>query len=281
MMQFSPVNENIVSPATTQSSYFNVGLGDSSKLSYGKWSNGNNAFNAPNSYPNYLQQQQQQQQTSQVQNYNMRQAQQRQTQSLSSIYSDIKLQNTHNLSNEKSYDKTYTPFVPNTTTSRTNPHEIESYKMKLQLKDIIISKLESELEKQKDFEKTVSFSDNKDNFEVPKNQEQLYNKLVEKLQLSEKDLEDTKNRLESLITAIALNPKQTSYKNGIYDEQEIAHKIISKMQLLTEENEELSKMLSYGKSKEKDIEIGLLRKQNAELLEKIAKLENKPTDKTQ
>lgn len=152
--------------------------------------------------------------------------------------------------------------------------EAENFKMKLQLKDIIISKLELELEKEKEFQKALAGCEKNGTFEIPKNQEQLYTKLVETVKVTKKELEDTKTRLEALVTAIALNPN-SNYKNGRYDEEEIAHKIITKMQILTEENEELSKMLSYGKSKEKDIEIGLLRKQNVDLREKISKLEAK------
>ena len=76
-----------------------------------------------------------------------------------------------------------------------------------------------------------------------------------------------------------MNPNPTSFKNGRYDEEEISHKIISKLKMLTEENDELSRMVSYGKSKEKDIEIALLRKQNSDLLEKMSKLEQKIADK--
>ncbi|ONH73648.1 Protein MUM2 [Pichia kudriavzevii] len=156
----------------------------------------------------------------------------------------------------------------------------ESYRTKLQLKDIIISKLESELEKMKEFHDTVlkTKGNTQGDFEVPKNYEELYHKLVDKIQSTEAELNDTKLRLESLVTAISMNPNPTNYKNGRYDEQEVSHKIISKLKLLSEENEELSRMLSYGKSKEKDIEIALLRKQNNDLLEKVSKLEAKLND---
>lgn len=162
-----------------------------------------------------------------------------------------------------------------------DPSEIENLKNKLQLKDIIISKLESELEKSKDFKNTILKTQNESNgkFEIPKNYEDLYHKLVEKIQLTETELTETKTRLEALITAISMNPNPTSFKNGRYDEEEISHKIISKLKMLTEENDELSRMVSYGKSKEKDIEIALLRKQNSDLLEKMSKLEQKIADK--
>ncbi|KAH3665416.1 hypothetical protein OGAPHI_003600 [Ogataea philodendri] len=154
--------------------------------------------------------------------------------------------------------------------------EIENDRVQLELKNSIITKLENENSRLK---MVLKVSSNKENdnspFEIPKNHEQLYNKLAEKLQATQDELEDTKLRLEVILTAIALNPNQSVTKTGRYDEEEIAHKVITKMQMLTEENEEMAKMLSYGKSKEKDIEIGLLRKQNTELKTKISKLETK------
>lgn len=112
-------------------------------------------------------------------------------------------------------------------------------------------------------------------FEIPKTHEELYIRLNEKLRSTQEELEETNLRLESVLTAIALNPTQSIISSGRYDEEEVAHRIVTKLQLLTEENDEMAKMLSYGKSKEKDIEIGLLRKQNIELKDKIAKLESK------
>ncbi|ESW98428.1 hypothetical protein HPODL_04055 [Ogataea parapolymorpha DL-1] len=153
--------------------------------------------------------------------------------------------------------------------------EIEDHKIQLELKDSIIKKLEEEVARLNTILRVSDSDDNKKTFEIPKNHEQLYTKLTEKLQAAQEELEETKLRLEVVLTAVALNPNQSITKTGRYDEEEIAHKIITKMQMLTEENEEMAKMLSYGKSKEKDIEIGLLRKQNVELKSKVAKLEVK------
>lgn len=283
----------------------------SSKLNnYNKWTpNGQTTVNATTSplnsvsnYSNYLNQQQQQQQTPNYSNNNIYKQQhsnnnyQQQSSNQmaqqsggggggggSSYHSNNDSKSTSNYSYMKQpsiSSKDSKPQSSSTNLTSIDQNDIENFKMKIQLKDIIISKLELELEKEKEFQKILSNSstDNNGNFEVPKNQEQLYNKLVETIQVTKKELDDTKSRLEALITAIALNPNTSNYKNGRYDEEEIAHKVISKMQILTEENDELSKMLSYGKSKEKDIEIGLLRKQNTELREKVSKLESKLND---
>ncbi|KAG7698849.1 hypothetical protein KL930_002364 [Ogataea haglerorum] len=153
--------------------------------------------------------------------------------------------------------------------------EIEDHKIQLELKDSMIKKLEEEVARLNTILRVSDSDDNKRTFEIPKNHEQLYTKLTEKLQAAQEELEETKLRLEVILTAVALNPNQSVTKTGRYDEEEIAHKVITKMQMLTEENEEMAKMLSYGKSKEKDIEIGLLRKQNVELKSKVAKLEVK------
>lgn len=157
----------------------------------------------------------------------------------------------------------------------TDPIEL---KVKLQLKDTIIRKLQADLELARNQAKKFAGMETKNGkhvYEIPKNHEQLYERLVEKLQSTDKELEETKARLESLATAVTLNPSQSQYKYGRYDEQEVAHKIITKLQMLTEENEEMSKMLSYGKAKEKDIEIGLLKSQNEQLRQKLEKLEAK------
>lgn len=198
--------------------------------------------------------------------------------------------NTNNVTSPNHNNHQFTSSFDPRNLKKTITHELltaedeqfdnESYRTKLQLKDIIISKLESELEKMKEFHDTVlkTKGNTQGDFEVPKNYEELYHKLVDKIQSTEAELNDTKLRLESLVTAISMNPNPTNYKNGRYDEQEVSHKIISKLKLLSEENEELSRMLSYGKSKEKDIEIALLRKQNNDLLEKVSKLEAKLND---
>lgn len=222
--------------------------------------------NSSNSYTNYLKQQAHQAQQQQQQHQNFAQ---HHFPSISGA-------------NAGSPSKDSKPQSSSTNpTSVLDPGEIESFELKLQLKDIVIAKLEAELEKEKEFQSTLSMSlKNNESFEIPKNHEQLYNKIVEQLQATKKELNETKDRLEALVTAVAFSPNNSNYKNGRYDEQEVAHKIISKMQILTEENEEMSKMLSYGKSKEKDIEIGLLRKQNTELREKITKLESKLSSET-
>lgn len=149
---------------------------------------------------------------------------------------------------------------------------------KLRMKDSMICQLKDQIDVHKARAAIVTSlkeAERQKGFEIPKNYEQLYEMMVEKLQSTEKELVDTKLRLESVMTAIALNPSTGQTRNGRYDEQEIAHKIVTKLQMLTSENSQLAKMLSYGKAKEKDIELGLLRLKNNELQEKLSKAESK------
>lgn len=282
------VNQNVTSNLNDHNTSTSSASTAASKLnSYNKWTSNTNQVtnNNVSNYSNYLNQQTQAQQ--QIQQQHQQHSNNNYQQSSSASANQIAQQGSyHNDSNKSNYNylkqvslpsKDTKPQSSSTNQTSIDQSNVENFKMKIQLKDIIISKLELELEKERELHQIFSTTttDSNGNFEVPKNQEQLYNKLVETIQVTKKELDDTKSRLEALVTAIALNPNTSSYKNGRYDEEEIAHKVISKMQILTEENEELSKMLSYGKSKEKDIEIGLLRQQNTELREKISKLESK------
>ena len=58
-----------------------------------------------------------------------------------------------------------------------------------------------------------------------------------------------------------------------YDAESIAHKMVVRLENLTNENKEMAKMLAYGRSKETQIELQLAKKENLELREKIASLE--------
>ena len=157
------------------------------------------------------------------------------------------------------------------TKSKVKQHDAESPNYSIFSTDSII---DNDLSEKTGFPSSASAKKNV-SFEIPKTHEELYIRLNEKLRSTQEELEETNLRLESILTAIALNPTQSVISSGRYDEEEVAHRIVTKLQLLTEENDEMAKMLSYGKSKEKDIEIGLLRKQNIELKEKITKLESK------
>ena len=110
---------------------------------------------------------------------------------------------------------------------------------------------------------------------IPENVETILYTLSTKLKETQEKLKATEDHLESILCAIALNPSNSITKNGRYDIETIAHKVIVRLEILTKENKEMAKMLSYGKSKEISIELNLARRENIELKEKIKVLEDK------
>ncbi|KAG0655332.1 hypothetical protein C6P44_000387 [Monosporozyma unispora] len=110
---------------------------------------------------------------------------------------------------------------------------------------------------------------------IPENVETILTTLATNLKDTQAKLKETEDNLESILTAIALNPTNAVTKDGRYDIETIAHKMIVRLEILTKENKEMAKMLSYGKSKEVHIELNLVRRENDELKEKIKLLEGK------
>ncbi|KAG0655019.1 hypothetical protein C6P45_003203 [Maudiozyma exigua] len=109
---------------------------------------------------------------------------------------------------------------------------------------------------------------------IPNNIEEIFISLSNSLEKKEEELKESKNITESLITAITLNPTNNITKDGRYDPETIAHKLMNRLEILTNENKEMGKMLSYGRSQEMSIQMNLLTVENIELKEKIAQLEN-------
>lgn len=110
---------------------------------------------------------------------------------------------------------------------------------------------------------------------IPENIETILTTLSTNLKTTQDKLRDTENNLESILTAIAINPSNSITKDGRYDIETIAHKMIVRLEILTKENKEMGKMLSFGKSKEINIELNLIKRENIELKEKIQLLESK------
>ena len=63
-------------------------------------------------------------------------------------------------------------------------------------------------------------------------------------------------------------------RDGRLDIETIAHKMVSRLEILTKENEEMGKILSYGRANEMNIQLGLARIENEELKKKISSLTN-------
>ena len=100
---------------------------------------------------------------------------------------------------------------------------------------------------------------------IPNNYLKLFETLNKKYKDKSDELEQTKERLESIVTAISMNSQRARTFNGYYDEEEISHKIISKLCALDTENENLLKMISSSNKSSLIIEIGLLRDENNKL----------------
>lgn len=86
--------------------------------------------------------------------------------------------------------------------------------------------------------------------------------------------------LESILTALALNPTNSMTKFGRYDPEALAHKMVVRLENLTKENKEMSKMLAYGRSKEAQIELQMMRNENEELKAKVMELQQATVDPT-
>ncbi|KAF0274067.1 hypothetical protein FOG51_01024 [Hanseniaspora uvarum] len=121
--------------------------------------------------------------------------------------------------------------------------------------------------------------------EIPNSINELISRLSKTNENSFNKIDDLETRLDSLITAIMMNPmningnvnslNNVSTEHGRYDEEAIAHKLVVRLETLTKENEEMGKMLSYGRSKEMQIDIKLLQRENELLNKRIKELESK------
>lgn len=163
---------------------------------------------------------------------------------------------------------------------------IETLKLELQLRETQIESLEKEIQKLKSvFNQGLTFKQQMQklqprprnlsvdsSIEIPANLEVIFNQLSTSLKAKNEELDETKKRLESIITAISLNPSNSVTKFGRYDEEAMAHKVIVRLETLTRENQEMAKMLSYGRSKEIHIELELLKRENVQLKETLEKL---------
>lgn len=151
------------------------------------------------------------------------------------------------------YNVNAQPYSPSSWRSQETPSSpMEQLKVELRLKDSLIESYEREIEK-------ISQKPASPKATIPSTFYEKYRELAEKAKKTELELKDTKQRLEAIMVAISLNPGSATTKLGRYDEEEMAHRIISKMRMLNEENTKMAQMLSYGKSKEKSIELALLR----------------------
>ena len=199
----------------------------------------------------------------------------------------------NNSSSNKNNDNTYSPTMLNNTDGNENNSDTDtmnSLKIDLQIKETQIQALENEVRLYKKlinddlkFNQGINTYNNVNNsildsIEEDENDEDTLNKIIipenmktilytlsTKLRETQEKLKATEDHLESILCAIALNPSNSITKDGRYDVETIAHKIIVRLEILTKENKEMAKMLSYGKSKEINIELNLAKRENMEL----------------
>ncbi|CCH62850.1 hypothetical protein TBLA_0I01910 [Henningerozyma blattae CBS 6284] len=108
---------------------------------------------------------------------------------------------------------------------------------------------------------------------VPQNIVAIFRKFSEVLQRKERELGDSKHKLESILTSLALNLSNSVTAHGRYDAEALAHRMIVRIETLKRENKEFAKMLAYGRSKEVLIELQLMKRENEELKKTLKELQ--------
>lgn len=166
-----------------------------------------------------------------------------------------------------------------------NNELVKSLTLKLRIKETQNESLENEIQKLRgSFNEALNFKQSEHKherqnlhkekvpLEAPKNVEQVFRKLSSTLRSKDEELAETKNALESILTALALDPSNSMTKYGRYDAEALAHKMVTRIEILTKENQEMAKMLAYGRAKEMQIELQLAQMKNKELNATISKL---------
>ncbi|CAB4255238.1 similar to hypothetical protein KNAG_0J00890 [Kazachstania naganishii CBS 8797] [Maudiozyma barnettii] len=158
-------------------------------------------------------------------------------------------------------------------------------KLEFQIKETQIESLEQEVQTLKRLLENTNTNSNKQisstnngsgesaTVQIPNSVEEVFVLLSQSLAEKDIQLQETKDTVESLITAITLNPTNNITKEGRYDPQTVAHKLMNRLEILARENKEMGQMLSYGRSQEMSIQLNLLSKENEDLKKRIAKLE--------
>lgn len=166
----------------------------------------------------------------------------------------------------------------NTMNNGRNEMEDKKLQEKLNVKDIQIESLENEIQNLK---KILQLNPNGtrkgDDDKISKHYGPIFTNLVSSLLERNEEYESLKRDYEELYLKVAMNldGSNSITKDGRYDTETIAHKMLIRFEMLTKENSRMAKMLSYGRPMETDIELQLVEMENQELKERIKQLEMK------
>lgn len=147
---------------------------------------------------------------------------------------------------------------PRDTSLRTDENlksQTQALQYELTMRDQTIQDLKDQLSMHKGSKSTSTAGSVK----IPADCYQLYETMNKRYKAQTKELRETKERLAAIITAIAMNPQRSNTFSGDYDEEDISHKIVTKLSVLQQENEALLKMVSSGDKRSLMVEVGLLR----------------------
>lgn len=110
--------------------------------------------------------------------------------------------------------------------------------------------------------------------------EQAFRDMAKSLEEKEATIGELKIQIEALLAAAATSGvsknDKTVLENGLnrkMDGNEMAHRIVVRLKTLKQENETLGKMLSQGRAAQKEVELGILKRENSLLKSRIEELE--------
>lgn len=156
---------------------------------------------------------------------------------------------------------------------------IDPLRLELRIKESQNESLENEIQRlRSSFNEALNFKQasrrhDSTAMEVPQSTEDVFRRLSTALHRKNEELVETKDTLESILTALALDPTNSVTKYGRYDAEALAHKVVTRIETLTRENQELAKMLAYGRAKEMQVQLQLAKLENSKLSEEISGLQ--------
>lgn len=142
--------------------------------------------------------------------------------------------------------------------------ELQKTRAELVVKNQIVKNLTDQLTT---LNKRKKDSGHDTTIKIPEDHYKLFQDLTRTLQEKTSELDQTKARLEAMVVSLTVAPKFT--REGGYDAQEMVHKLVTKLSLLQDENENLLKMVSFGNKSSLLVEIGLLRNENTRMKAKL------------